>query len=180
MSEKLVPEHGSSGFQVFTQPIAFICISCLALEALIYDHADLCSQPLTLNIILSYILFHLILMLLWLFCSWRNLPKVRCLSELRCNLISPASSTPSSWIMHRPTTHEKQGLVRMFLMQWTLEIALIKARIQRCRAGVGWGNNVFMENCSLSVKFKWALHVLPFLLWGRSLNSCSRALETIL
>lgn len=32
-----------------------------------------------------------------------------------------------------PLPHKKQGQARMFLMEWSLEMALIKARIQRCR-----------------------------------------------
>ena len=47
--------------------------------------ADLYSQPF-LYITLSSVLFHLI-MLLWWFCSQMNLPEIRCLSELRCNLL---------------------------------------------------------------------------------------------
>ena len=93
---------------------------------------------------LSSVLFHPTFMLLRLFCSQMNLPQIRCLSELRCNLLQ--AFLPYCFLVFLqpvrcidPLSPHKQGLVRMFLVQGSLEIALSKARIQWCRREQGCG-----------------------------------------
>lgn len=175
--------HGGSGYQVF--PRSAHCVRLRLLPGpggLDFWFCGPQGQLLTLRRMLSSVWLHLILVLLWLFSAewtclrsdgWASWDEILVLQPL-----FPHSPLQFSQLVIYTDLlpPQKQGPVRMFLMQWSLEMALIKERT--CEPGRGEAMSPW------KLLFKYEVQGSPsrsdaFAL-GPSFKSCPRALRTAL